>query len=112
MPLPTGNLPRRVSLELGDGPKMGEKPAAASAPSASPAGKKLLPAALAKELAAEPTTSFTPDLKKIFCRWQGEALHKGDKVRCVWIAEDVGEVAPPNYKVDETATTADGPEAF
>jgi hypothetical protein len=112
MTLANGNLLQRITLELSDGPKIGEKPVATSAPSASPAGKKLLHAALAKELTAEATTSFAPDLKKIFCRWQGEALNKGDKIRCVWIAEDVGGVAPPNYKVDETATTADGPEAF
>ena len=111
MTLPNGNLLQRITLELSDGPKIGEKPAAASAPSASPAEKKLLHAALAKELTAEPTTSFTPDLKKIFCRWQGDALNKGDKIHCVWIAEDVGEVAPPNYKVDETSMTADGPTA-
>jgi hypothetical protein len=112
MTLANGNLLQRITLELSESPKIGEKPAAASAPSALPAGKRLLHAALAKELTAEPTTSFTPDLEKIFCRWQGEALNKGDKIRCVWIAEDVGEVAPPNYKVDETDTTADGPEAF
>jgi hypothetical protein len=111
MTLANGNLLQRITLDLSEGPKVGEKPAAA-APSASPAEKKLLHAALAKELTAEPTTSFTPDLKRIFCRWQGEALHKGDKIRCVWIAEDVGEVAPPNYKVDETDATANGPEAF
>ena len=111
MTLPNGNLLQRIALELSEGPKIGEKPAAA-APSASPAEKKLLHAALAKELTAEPTTSFTPDLKKIFCRWQGDALNKGDKVRCVWIAEDVGNAAPPNYKVDEAQSTASGPEAF
>ena len=111
MTLANGNLLQRITLELSEGPKIGEKPAAAAA-SASPAEKKLLHAALAKELTDEPATTFTPDLKKIVCRWQGDALNKGDKIRCVWIAEDVGEVAPPNYKLDETDTTADGPEAF
>ncbi len=109
--LENGNLLQRITLELSEGPKIAEKPPVASAPSASPAGKKLLHAALAKELTAEPTTIFTPDLEKIFCRWQGDALNNGDKIRCVWIAEDVGEVAPPNYKLDEVSMTADGPTA-
>jgi hypothetical protein len=111
MTLPNSNLLQRITLELSEGPKIGEKPAAASAPSASPLGKKLLHAALAKEPMSEPTTSFTPDLKKIFCRWQGDALHEGDKIRAVWIAEDVGDVAPKNYKIAETSTSADGPQA-
>ena len=70
------------------------------------------PAVLAKELTGESTTSFASDIPKIFVRWQGETLTKGDKIRCVWIAEDVGNVAPKNYKIDETSTTANGPRAF
>lgn len=111
MTLPNGNLLQRITLELSDGPKVGEKPATA-APPASPSGKKLLHAAVAKELTAEPATSFTPDLKKIFCRWQGETLKAGDKIRAVWIAEDVGDIAPKNYKVSEASETADGPRGF
>ncbi len=98
-------LLQRVSLELTEMPKMGERPVVSS----TPAVKKPLQATLAKESTGEPTTTFSSDIPKIYARWQGETLQKGDKIRCVWIAEDVGDVAPKNYKVDETSTTADGP---
>jgi hypothetical protein len=103
-----GRLLQRINLELSERPRLGERPVVGSIP----AEKKPLHAALAKALTAEPTTSFAHDLPKIYARWQGEALQKGDKIRCVWIAEDVGDVAPKDFKVDETSTTADGARAF
>jgi hypothetical protein len=108
MTLANGNLLQRITLELGEAPKMGERPVVSS----TPAEKKPLSAALAKELTGEPTTTFPPNHPKIYMRWQGEALQKGDKIRSVWIAEDVGDVAPKNYKLDEVSMTADGPRAF
>lgn len=108
MTLGDGRLLQRINLELKEGPKAGERPSV----SITPAEKKALSAALAKELTAEPTAKFAPDQPKIFARWQGEALHKGDKIRCVWVAEDVGDVAPKDYKLDEVSTTANGPRAF
>ena len=32
-------------------------------------------------------------------------------MRAVWIAENVGDVAPPNYKVDEAKAIATSPNA-
>jgi hypothetical protein len=104
-----GGLLQRIDLELSEGPKIAQRPAETAI---SPAEKKPLHAALAKERLGEPTTTFAPDTPKIFARWQGETLAKGDKIRSVWIAEDVGEVAPPNYKLDEASVDADGPRAF
>ena len=101
-----GGLLERVELALSEGPKIAGRPSASVAPLVE---KKVLHAALAKESLGEPTTTFAPDTPKIYARWQGEALQKGDTIRCVWIAEDVGEVAPPNYKVGETSTTAEEP---
>jgi hypothetical protein len=103
-----GGLLERVELALSEGPKVAERP---PVPVAAPAEKKLLHAALAKERLAEPTVSFASDTEKIFCRWQGDTLHEGDKIRAIWIAEDVGEVAPKDYKISETSTSADGPQA-
>lgn len=100
-------LLQRIDLELTEGPKAGERPLASSVP----ADEKTLEAALAKELTGEPTTTFAPDIPKIYARWQGVGLQNGDKIHCVWIAEDVGDVAPKNYKVSETSATADGPRA-
>jgi hypothetical protein len=102
-----GGLLQRISLELKESPKIGERPTVAATPE-----KKALSAALAKELTGEPTTTFPPNHPKIYMRWQGEALEKGDKIRSVWIAEDVGDVAPKNYKLDEVSMTANGPRAF
>ena len=103
-----GGLLERIDLQLSERPAIGQRPAAVAA---SPVEKKLLHAALAKETLGEPTGRFAADTKKIFCRWQGDALHEGDKIRAVWIAEDVGDVAPKNYKIAETSTSADGPQA-
>ena len=48
-----------------------------------------------------PTTVFAPDTPKIFCVWKAEGVKIGTQLRGVWIAVDVGKVAPPNYKIDE-----------
>jgi hypothetical protein len=103
-----GALLERINLELKERPKIAERPLVSVGPSA----KKALGAVLAKELTGEATTTFPPNHPKIYLRWQGEALQKGDKIRSVWIAEDVGDVAPKNYKLDEVSMTADGPRAF
>jgi hypothetical protein len=103
-----GGLLERIDLQLSERPAIGQRPAAAAA---TPVEKKLLHAALAKEILGEPTGRFAAETEKIFCRWQGDALHEGDKIRAVWIAEDVGDVAPKNYKIAETSTSADGPQA-
>ncbi|HEY6249261.1 MAG TPA: hypothetical protein VI685_04835 [Candidatus Angelobacter sp.] len=48
-----------------------------------------------------PTSQFTLETAKIYCAWKAEGLKSGTSVRGVWIAEDVGKVAPANYKIDE-----------
>lgn len=48
-----------------------------------------------------PATEFRPDTAKIVCVWKAEGILKRTSVRGVWIAVDVGNVAPPNYKIDE-----------
>jgi hypothetical protein len=103
-----GGLLQRIDLQLSEAPAIKERPATVAT---SPTEKKLLHAALAKERLGEPTTRFPLDTEKIFCRWQGDALHEGDKIRAVWIAEDVGDVAPKDYKITETSISADGPQA-
>ncbi len=95
-------LPQRIDLELAELPKIAEQEPIA----ATPAETKLLTVALATELTGEPQTSFSSDTPKLYLRWHGERLNAEDKVRCVWIAEDVGEAAPANYQVSETSTKA------
>jgi hypothetical protein len=48
-----------------------------------------------------PTTEFRPDTSMIYCAWKVDGIKAGTPIRGVWIAEDVGSVAPPNYKIDE-----------
>jgi hypothetical protein len=75
-----------------------------------PAEKKLLHAALAKDAETKPTTTFTADVPKIHAFWIGDALKKGDKLRAVWIATDVGDAAPKDTKIDEATMTVAKPD--
>jgi hypothetical protein len=59
--------------------------------------------------AADAKTRFDSNPAKIFARWQANGFDKGTKLRAAWIAEDVGSVAPPNYKIDEATVVV--PEA-
>ena len=95
-------LPRKTDLELAELPKITEQEPIA----ATPAETKLLTAVLATEPTGEPQTSFLSDTPKLYLRWHREGLNADDKIRCVWIAEDVGGAAPANYQVSETSTKA------
>jgi len=53
----------------------------------------------------DPTTTFAPSTPKIYCVWKSDGVVVGNTLRGVWIAEDVGNVAPPNYKIDEASLT-------
>ena len=45
-------------------------------------------------------------MAKIYAFWIGDAIEKDDSIRCVWIAEDVGEAAPKETKIDESTLEA------
>ncbi|MGH9410913.1 MAG: hypothetical protein ACRD1V_15835, partial [Vicinamibacterales bacterium] len=49
----------------------------------------------------KPTTEFRPDSAKIACVFTVEGARLGTVITSVWIAEDVGDQAPPNFKIDE-----------
>ncbi|MBI1788259.1 MAG: hypothetical protein HYR60_12005 [Acidobacteria bacterium] len=49
----------------------------------------------------KPTTVFRPDSPQLMCVFKVEGATLGTIARGVWIAEDVGKAAPPNYKIDE-----------
>ena len=66
---------------------------------------------VAKEHDGEPTTEFRSNAPNIFVRWQGAHLPLDAIVRVAWVAEDVGDVAPANFVVDQTATIVGVPEA-
>lgn len=67
---------------------------------------QLLHATLVEELSGEPVTSFSTDAAKIYVLWKSDSIKEGEKVRSVWIAEDVGTAAPKNTKIDEATVTA------
>ena len=56
----------------------------------------------------EETTNFAPDVPKLFAMFKTKGAQNGDKLRGVWIAEDVGSAAAANSKIDEKTLTMDG----
>ena len=99
----TGELIRRISLELKT------RPSVAPRPEVKP--PKKLAVGLSGDAVGAFTTTFRSDTPKIFARWQGRGLRAGTKIRAVWIAADLGEVAPKNYTIDEATATASVPDA-
>lgn len=71
------------------------------------AGDVKVESVIAVDGETKPATSFTSDTPKLFAFFRSKGTEKGDKLRGVWIAEDVGEAAPANTKIDETTVTAD-----
>jgi hypothetical protein len=56
----------------------------------------------------EARTTFAADTPKIYAIFKTKGAKDGDKARGVLIAEDVGDVAPPNTKVLETKLDMEG----
>ncbi|MBA2431892.1 MAG: hypothetical protein H0V56_07215 [Chthoniobacterales bacterium] len=57
---------------------------------------------------AAPATSFADDTPMIHALFKTTGAQKGDTVRGVWIAEDVGEKAPANTKIGEKTLVLEG----
>lgn len=99
----SGELIRRISLELTARPKIAHRPEVRP--------PKTLTIGFSKEAVGDLTDTFSADTPKICARWQGRGLRTGAKVRAAWIAEDVGDVAPADYAIDEATTEASAPNA-
>ena len=106
---PSGRLLSRVTTVLKK-----FSPPAAAAPNES-SKRSPLPVAMLLEVASErdgePATEFRSDAPNIFVRWIGEHLPVGGEVRVAWIAEDVGDIAPANFIVDQSETIVGAPES-
>jgi hypothetical protein len=102
----SGDLLERISLELAELPRAMDRPEVK--PDAAP---KQLSVSLAKERHGKASTTFSPDTPQIYARWQGKRLRRGAKMRAVWIAENIGEDFPPDYKVDEVSVIVESPTA-
>ena len=101
-----GDLLQRISLELTEGPKIVERPQVRL-----DATPKQLAVSLAKERFGKPITTFSPNTPEIYARWQGQRLRTGASVKATWIAENIGEDFPHDYKVDEASVVAESPTA-
>ena len=99
---PDGAMIQRVNLELTEQPKVAN---VIPDGGASKSAKKLhFHADVSASRQGAPATSFDSATDKIYCRWRSDSLNTGDVLRSEWIAEDVGEVAPKNYKIAEAPT--------
>jgi hypothetical protein len=64
--------------------------------------------AIAKDADTPPATTFTAaDIPKLWAFFKSTGTKKGDNFRSVWIAEDVGDAAPKETKIDEATLVAD-----
>ncbi len=97
-----GDLIKRVTLELQERPKVAPRPEV---------NTKKLSASVSKEAVGAAMNEIGGDAEKIYARWQGNGLRKVAKVRVVWIAQNIGDVAPPDYTIDEATTTATAPDS-
>ncbi|MBA3273228.1 MAG: hypothetical protein H0T11_05070 [Chthoniobacterales bacterium] len=86
-----------------------ESPPASPQPSAAP-GTPEIQLEVAAERDGESRTEFQSDAREIFVRWAGQRLPLDSIVRVAWVAEDVGDVAPPNFIVDDTETAVTQPD--
>lgn len=101
-----GDLLQRVSLDLVEQPKVTERPEVKS-----DTAPKQLSVSLAKNRFGKPMTTFSSSTPEIYARWQGQRLRNGAKVKAMWIAENIGEDFPQDYKVDEVSAVAESPTA-
>jgi hypothetical protein len=97
-----GDLLKRVTLELQELPKVAPRPDVLA---------RKLTGSVSVEAVGRAATTFDANVEKIYARWQGNGLQRGARIRVVWIAENIGEVAAPNYTIDEATTTATAPDS-
>jgi hypothetical protein len=71
------------------------------------AGDMKVEAVIAKDKDTRPATIFPVDIPKLYAFFRTHGSEKGDKFRGVWIAEDVGDAAPKQTKIDEATLTAE-----
>jgi hypothetical protein len=111
---PNGRLLNRVTTELKGlsrtaAPSPTVAPTPAPEPIATP-GRPRVSVGVAAEREGEPQTEFRSDVPNIFVRWSGQDLPVDTKIRVAWVAEDVGDLAPHDFVVDETHATVRQPD--
>jgi len=53
-------------------------------------------------------TAYTADTQKLYATFKTKGVASGDKIRGVWIADEVGEAAPAGTTIDEKTLPMDG----
>lgn len=71
------------------------------------AGDIKFEALVAKDAESVPTTWFSSDVSQVMAFFHSTGTHQGDKIRAVWIADDIGEAAPKGATIVESVVTAD-----
>lgn len=90
-------------------PPLPPEPTATPQPSAPSAAPRItLEVAAARD--GEPQTDFRSDAPNIFVRWSGQRLPLHADVRVTWVADDVGDIVPHDFIIDDTETTITQPE--
>src|SRR6187549_1063402 len=70
------------------------------------AGDIKVKAIITNEPGWDAMTIFPPGAApEIFAMFKTKGAQQGDKIRGVWIAEDIGDAAPANTKINETTVT-------
>ena len=102
----SGQLLRRISLELADSPKVEPRPQVKTRPSTNK-----LTVSVGQEAVGESRNTFVSVAPKICARWQGHGLPPHARIRARWVAEQVEGVTPPEYTIDEAKTIATAPDS-
>lgn len=101
-----GDLLQRISLELVEPPKVVARPEVKA-----DGIPKQLSVSLTKERFGKPSTTFSSNTPEIYALWKGQRLRQGATITAAWIAENIGEDFPLDYKVDEASAVAETPGA-
>jgi hypothetical protein len=102
---PTGELLARNTLELT------APPSAPAASDVSPALIKPVEVSVSTSTGGSAMNMISAGALQIVARWRTHGVPKNSKIRAVWIAEDTGGVAPPEYQVDEATATVPASDA-
>ncbi len=100
---PGGDLLGRRTLELRSLPRVAAAPTPA-------ANSKLVVGVSSRPIGAF-ETEISPEAPNLYARWEGTGLRDKAKIRAVWIAENVGDIAPPNYQIDDATTITSSADA-
>jgi hypothetical protein len=72
------------------------------------AGEIKVEATMMTEPEGREVTAYTADARMLYVMFKTKGATDRDKIRAVWIADDVGDAAAPKTKIDETTIDIEG----